>query len=692
MQQIHFNPKARLVKILGEQLIKDSTVGLIELIKNSYDADAINVEIKMYSLNTLQAMITIGDDGDGMDLVTFLDKWMNPFHGHKEKQKQDNIRTELGRLPLGEKGVGRFAAQQIGGHLVMISKKEDSDEELYVEINWNDFEKEDKNLDEVKIAYEMRKHEHFNSNAKGTYLVISNFESKPNFKESDIKKISSTLRRMISPFKGANDFNIKLSFINCNEAFNKYSDLSSSNILEKAPYTFYGIVHNDGKVEYEFNFNMPGYKDEKINANSDIKQDTSIDFLKSIKVGSFFVNFHFYSKAPNELRIMDIEKNEIVDWAGVNVYRDGIRVLPYGEKGNDWLHLDNRKIQKSDSLGNDVVIGFVEINQTENQELKDKTNREGLIENEYYEKFRSLVIGAYILAENEVKRYKKIQKSKRTKTPTEKIEKKVASIQADLKSGNFESAERNLSDLTVEINDSINILEKEKDILSNLAGTGLTVERMTHEFSRLVNSALFSLNKLKQYIDLTNENVVGETNSIDIALNALRNEIRLLGPMLYVNKASKEKELNIKDVINNTIKLQEHSFKKNSVKYNIIGDNFKIVMREGACMQVFDNLIDNAIYWCSRNEKLEDRNVRIVIDSVNNSVFISDSGSGVPERFKENIFDPFFSMKEDGRGLGLFIAKEIMDEKKFPIELAELGDNSNLLQGASFKLTFNSDN
>jgi signal transduction histidine kinase len=115
-------------------------------------------------------------------------------------------------------------------------------------------------------------------------------------------------------------------------------------------------------------------------------------------------------------------------------------------------------------------------------------------------------------------------------------------------------------------------------------------------------------------------------------------------------------------------------------------------MREGACMQVFDNLIDNAIYWCSRNEKLEDRNVRIVIDSITNSVFISDSGKGVPERFKENIFDPFFSMKEDGRGLGLFIAKEIMEEKKFIIELAELGDNPHLLQGASFKLTFNSDN
>ena len=112
-KSIVFTPKARLIQILGEHLIKDATVGLIELVKNSYDADATSVEIIMDSLNTGKGKIIIKDNGSGMNEEAFLNRWMNPASGHKEIQKEDKKRTKLGRLPLGEKGVGRFAVQQI---------------------------------------------------------------------------------------------------------------------------------------------------------------------------------------------------------------------------------------------------------------------------------------------------------------------------------------------------------------------------------------------------------------------------------------------------------------------------------------------------------------------------------------------------------------------------------------------------
>ncbi len=73
MNKIKFTPKARLIKILGEQLIKDATVGIIELVKNSYDADATKVEIAIHSLNSPKAKIVIRDNGTGMDLTTFTE-------------------------------------------------------------------------------------------------------------------------------------------------------------------------------------------------------------------------------------------------------------------------------------------------------------------------------------------------------------------------------------------------------------------------------------------------------------------------------------------------------------------------------------------------------------------------------------------------------------------------------------------
>src|SRR5690606_35761373 len=151
MKEINFTPKARLIKILGEQLIKDATVGIIELVKNSYDADATLVKLLFDSLNTDHGRIVIRDNGEGMDSETFLNKWMNPASGHKEEQKKNRIRTALGRLPLGEKGVGRFAAQQIGDKLTIVSKNKNNKKILIAEINWAEFDSTEKNLSDVNI-------------------------------------------------------------------------------------------------------------------------------------------------------------------------------------------------------------------------------------------------------------------------------------------------------------------------------------------------------------------------------------------------------------------------------------------------------------------------------------------------------------------------------------------------------------
>ncbi|MDP3013845.1 MAG: ATP-binding protein, partial [Candidatus Subteraquimicrobiales bacterium] len=218
-----FTPKARLIQILGEHLIKDATVGLLELVKNSYDADATKVEILMSGLNTPTGKIVISDNGCGMDLETFLNKWMNPASGHKQQQKDRQERTGLGRLPLGEKGVGRFAAQQIGNYFKMISKMLNGVEELHVDINWSAFEDHSKDLSEVKIEYELRPAAIFKNARSGTVLEITSLKSE--WKESDVKRVANSLKRMKSPFKGATDFDISLKFENCPDEFSKYENI-----------------------------------------------------------------------------------------------------------------------------------------------------------------------------------------------------------------------------------------------------------------------------------------------------------------------------------------------------------------------------------------------------------------------------------------------------------------------------------
>ncbi|HRI34254.1 MAG TPA: HAMP domain-containing sensor histidine kinase, partial [Saprospiraceae bacterium] len=522
----------------------------------------------------------------------------------------------------------------------------------------------------------------------------------------EIKKISNSLRRMKSPFKGANDFNVKFILENCPEEFQKYANLETSDILDKAHYSFFAIVSEEGVVDFDYRFKMLGFKERKDSGQEDISKVTGKKINNSIKIGDFVINLHAYDKDKNILN--KSERDDLDEWSGVNVYRDGIRIMPYGEKGNDWLNLDNRRVQNPGKrLGNDRIIGMIELNQDTNGHLKDKTNREGLIEDEYYQKFRSLILQTITIFEGILYADRRMVHPQKQKTTNEKIEIRVADVKTDLdeikkkveESDEQTAAEtiplfnkvgQQVTELKQQVTDTIDELEKDKQILFNLAGTGLAAERFTHEFARLVSGALSSLERLKKRIDLHDAKTKKEVDSINGALEGLRNDIRLLGPMFYIKKVAKEKELDLREIIQNTISLQEPFIDKAGIAMSVQGDSFNVKMREGSCMQIFNNLIDNAIFWSSRKSETDKKEIKIILDEKEKSVYVSDSGPGVATRYRDKIFDPFFSMKsEDGRGLGLYIVKEILDEKNFRIYLVTEEDYTGLLPGASFKIAFN---
>lgn len=700
---VEFTPKARLIQILGEHLIKDAAVGLIELVKNSYDADATAVEIIMESLNSKNGKIIIKDNGSGMDEDTFINMWMNPASGHKEIQKENKKRTKLGRLPLGEKGVGRFAVQQIGNELKMYSKIKNNEDELEVEIDWKEFDDHNKNLSQIFVPYQLKAGEHFNKSKSGTILEI--FGLKSAWSEEDIKRTSTSLKRMKSPFKGANDFNVTLKFVNCPDEFSKYENLEPSDILEKAHYKFYALIDEKSNIEFEYNFNMPGFKSRSKDGKLNLIKDFGIKVDQELRCGGFFVNFFVYDKKPKSLKSNSISKTDLDEMCGVSVFRDGIRILPYGEKGNDWLKLDNRRIQTpGEKIGNDQIIGLVEINQIENVELKDKTNREGLIENYAYHQFEKLLIGVISTLEKEMRDDRKTVNPEKKK-PEESLAGNINDVKSKLDyitkfikaekpedSANLNNEMKNIISKVDEIkniaNAEVENYEQVNKMLFNLAGTGLAAERFTHEFARLVSGASASLDRLEKLLVIT-ARMKKEIDAIRMALEALKNDIKLLGPLFYVKKVAREKELDLLLIIKNTILLQQHALEKEKIKLEVEGDSFPVLMREGSCMQIFNNLIDNSIYWLSKKSEVDKKKIKIILDSKNKVAYMSDSGPGIVSRYKDKIFDPFFSLKtEEGRGLGLYIIKEILEEKNWNIIIVEKDEYPGLLGGANFKIIF----
>src|SRR5271157_4612341 len=100
-----FRPRARLLLLLGDQLIRDPGIAVFELVKNAYDADAPKAKVTMSKFtDPKMGMIIVEDSGIGMDFDTVTNVWLEPATDFRARQRQDHQRTPIyGRLPLGEK-------------------------------------------------------------------------------------------------------------------------------------------------------------------------------------------------------------------------------------------------------------------------------------------------------------------------------------------------------------------------------------------------------------------------------------------------------------------------------------------------------------------------------------------------------------------------------------------------------------
>ena len=136
-----FKPRARLLLQLGNQLIKDEGLALFELVKNSYDADATYSDVELNYIDKKDlGIITIKDNGSGMNYDLITNHWLEPGTDIKEKIIEKSERSKLyKRLPLGEKGIGRFGSHKLGQKIKLITKT-DFDDEVEININWKDFE------------------------------------------------------------------------------------------------------------------------------------------------------------------------------------------------------------------------------------------------------------------------------------------------------------------------------------------------------------------------------------------------------------------------------------------------------------------------------------------------------------------------------------------------------------------------
>ena len=243
----HFKTRARLLCQLGEQLIKSESIALLELVKNSYDADAsvCTVEIKQPD-NKDSASIVIEDNGTGMSSEIIENSWLEVGTDNKAEKKQNGYRTpKFNRITLGEKGIGRFGVHRLGRRIELISKMNEK-KECVLRIDW-DKVNDSKYIEDVPIILEEREPKEF-KDSTGTKIVITKLRN--NWVRGTLRDVARSINTLNSPFESKESFSVLF------ETDNNWLDgvLTYDDIKDKNLYKFSLKINGNKITDFSYDF------------------------------------------------------------------------------------------------------------------------------------------------------------------------------------------------------------------------------------------------------------------------------------------------------------------------------------------------------------------------------------------------------------------------------------------------------
>lgn len=657
-----FKPRARLLLQLGDQLIRNESVALLELIKNSYDADAKFVTILMENIDKAEnANIIIEDDGYGMNSDIVENVWMEPGSEFKTKQFENlELTPKYKRLPIGEKGIGRFGVHKLGNKIEMVTKKEGHNE-VYVTIDWELFNS-NKYLDEIPIKIlENSVPVHFKNGKTGTYIVITSLRNP--WTRGQARNTYRAITSLNSPFETNDNFKPKMEILDQPswlDGLMNWEDIKDYSLFN------FEVEIKDSEIQrFEYNFTpwktMPKLSGRRVGeSNEYVKEFKRLTdenenpiTLEGKEIGTVIFKGYIFDQDTKILTLGVQDKKTYKDYlrenGGVRVYRDGLRVYDYGEPDNDWLGLDLRRVNiPARRLSNNILLGAVYIQRKDSQGLEEKTNREGFVENQPYDTFRAAILHCIDLIET--LRYSDKQKLREIYGPTPKSE-PVLQILGDLKDYIIERVKENevKNEITRYLIKIENDYKKINEILLKAAGAGLSLSVVVHEVEKII----LEIQKI-----LKQENVSQRLVSMMKHLSEL-----IDGYTQILRKSTKQVE-DLKEVISQAIFNTEFRLNAHNIiiesKFLEYKNNSKIKATRSLLIGVLMNIFDNSIYWLNKADR-KIKKIYINIEESNDflSIIIADNGTGfiLPT---EEITEPFVSGKPGGMGLGLHIAHEIM--------------------------------
>ena len=676
MNRQAFRPRARLLELLGEQLIDNVRLAVFEMVKNSYDADANQVNVCLIQPDTLDGTISVHDDGCGMTLDTIQKVWLEPGADDRYEQKMAGIRSEnFNRLPLGEKGVGRFAAHKLGNKIRLWTRAS-GNSELNVEIDWPEQLKH-RYMDETEITISETPGIHFGGKKTGTRIEVSDLKFL--WTRGDVRRLWNNVTSITAPYVTKDDFDVTLQVPKNKDWLRGL--LTAADIIDSALWSYDFTFDEDGyKWEYQFNppkaTNIEGasssetssrlpfpktlarayYQNQKRSRDPKIPVHVPANFCKGI--GSVSGTLSVFDRDREILPLLPRPSQTIGyldEHGGIRIYRGDIRVYSYGEPGNDWLGLDLRRVnQPTRAVSNNNIMGMITLDDSTSFDLREKTSRDGFDNNQAFQRLRVIVLSAISHMESQrtvdKNRMRRVLEGK-SKTSHVSPSEAIVELKAYVK-------RHKLNDRLLRIVDKIEKrVHDVQDTLLRPGATQMHVATIFHEVDTGIRALHAAIHR-------------GETP--DVLEQRSTALVELLDSFSNFFRKTPAETLRMSELVELVLQINNDRFRRHKVSVRRgwrgkSSSDFSVHVPNNIVMGAIANVIDNSIYWLDQRwSDSSDRRGRSISLTFSNSfsegpaLIMADNGPGY-RLTPEDILQPFVTLKPEGMGIGMYYCRLVME-------------------------------
>ncbi|MGN6602468.1 MAG: sensor histidine kinase [Ginsengibacter sp.] len=712
-RQVRFSVDAGIINRLGKELVARQETAVSELVKNAYDADATEVGLIFENAWNSGGKLTINDNGVGMNRKQLIVGFMRLSSGDKI---HNPISDRYKRIRAGRKGIGRFATQRLGDKLTIITQALASNKALKVSIDWESF-KTDKDLLEVTSPIE----EIEKTKEEGTTLIIEGLRE--GWTDAMIKRVYRYTADLLQPFPLSKkrkeevqeriDPGFKSSYIRRDNKVEIPIIDEQTAFYEHALAEIEGYVLDNGQACWTLTSEKLGIKEEVFFIGKDRdKPDSTFLHIRDVHFRAFYF---IYDSSLLPSQTMTFIRDVANERGGIRVYRNGFRVLPYGEKLNDWLGLDESTAKRVilSSHRNINFFGFVEITDTSGVQFDETSSREGLFENEAFKEMVDFVQRSIISAVQKIAemRGRKGSTSQRdwTKTeegtnPSEEIDTAISDLDELLGSEESKTDDSDDGDNSRRFKQAFKRLkenrEKEKqqfeeerkrlleeiNMLRILAGLGLVIGEYVHEIKRFLPAfdadTSFLKAALKDYAE-----GLKRVERLELNLKSFTSYTAYFDRAISQNVLRELKPIDLRDVVNDFETIIQSDIKRVKIKFETpVFEGFDLItvpMHPSEWASVLFNLYTNSKKAIKRKRNPGVIKIRCGRDKDRVFLEFSDNGDGISIENIPFIFNAFFTTSSaagsstndmdslTGTGLGLKIIRDIIESYGGEIFVAE---------------------